>query len=276
LSSGSHSVTLIAATAALLLASEAEGRELKVCADPNNLPFSNDRSEGFENKIAEIIAKDLNATLTYTWWAQRRGFVRNTLNAGLCDLVAGITLGTDLVRTSHPYYRSAYVFVTRADGPEISSLDDPILRNLKVGIQLVGNNGSNPPPAEALARRGIIDNVRGFTVYGDYQEPNPPADIMVAVAQRNIDVALVWGPLAGYFASREGVALRVSSVEPLIDGPLLPMAFDIAMGVRKTDLGLRDDVNEILSRRKPEIDRILAEYGVPRIDDVKQTAGAPP
>jgi mxaJ protein len=249
-----------------------EARELRVCADPNNLPFSNDRGEGFENKIAELVAHDLGARLSYTWWAQRRGFIRSTLNAGLCDLVTGTTNGMEMLRTTRPYYRSGFAFVTRADGPQVASLDDPILHRLKIGIQLVGEDGINPPPAEALARRGLVDNVRGYLVYGDYRDANPAADIMKAVADGDIDVAIVWGPFAGYFASREGVELDVKLVTPEIDGPRLYMTFDINMGVRKDDRQLLDEVNAALASHKPEIDALLASYGVPRVD-VPENAG---
>ena len=259
----------------VLFGPAAHARELRVCADPNNLPFSNERGEGFENKIAELIADKLGATLSYTWWAQRRGFIRNTLNAGACDLVTGTTNGIEMLRTTLPYYRSGYAFVTRQDGPQVSSLDDPILHKLRVGIQLVGEDGANPPPSEALARRGIIDNVRGYSVYGDYRERNPGAAIMDAVAKGDIDVAIVWGPVAGYFANRESVPLKLTLVTPQNDGPRLPMVFDINMGVRKDDPTLRDEVNAALSQLRPKIDAVLASYGVPRADLPVEVQHAP-
>ena len=251
---------------ALVFATIADARELRVCADPNNLPFSNERGEGFENKIAELIANELGVTLSYTWWAQRRGFIRNTLNTGSCDLVTGTTNGSEMLRTTLPYYRSGYAFVTRQDGPKVSSLNDPILHNLRIGIQLVGEDGANPPPSEALARRGIVDNVRGYLVYGDYRERNPAAAIMDAVAKGEIDVAIVWGPVAGYFAARESVPLKVALVTPQNDGPRVPMVFDINMGVRRDDPTLRDEINAALSKLRPKIDAVLANYGVPRAD----------
>jgi mxaJ protein len=251
---------------ALVFATIADARELRVCADPNNLPFSNERGEGFENKIAELIADELGVTLSYTWWAQRRGFIRNTLNTGSCDLVTGTTNGIEMLRTTLPYYRSGYTFVTRQDGPKVSSLDDPILHNLRIGIQLVGEDGANPPPSEALARRGIVDNVRGYLVYGDYREQNPAAAIMDAVAKGEIDVAIVWGPVAGYFAGRESVPLKVALVTPQNDDPRVPMVFDINMGVRRDDPTLRDEINAALSKLRPKIDAVLANYGVPRAD----------
>jgi mxaJ protein len=256
----------IAVTILLALPGHADARVLRVCADPNNLPFSNERGEGFENKIAEVIADELDATLSYKWWAQRRGFLRKTLNAGQCDLVTGTTNGMEMLHPTRPYYRSGFVFVTRDDGPKISTLDDPALHELTIGIQLVGEDGSNPPPSEALARRGIIDNVKGYMVYGDYSDDAPASNIMKAVAAGDIDVAIVWGPLAGYFATRESVPLHIEFVKPEIDGPRLPMAFDANMGVRRTDRRLLEEVNMAPVSRKPEIDAILADYGVPRLD----------
>src|SRR5215210_3523155 len=254
----------------LLSAGSALARELRICADPNNLPFSNDRLEGFENKIVAIVAQELQAEPAYTWWAQRRGFIRNTLKADLCDLVPGITSNMEMLRTTAPLYRSTYVFVTRADGPRIESLNDSVLRDLKVGVQMIGNDASNTPPAHALARRGITDNVRGFSVYGDYRDPNPPARIVEAVARGEIDVAIVWGPLAGYFAPKQTIALRLTPVKPQIDGPKLPMVFDISMGIRKEDTALRTELEAAIERRRTDIDAVLAEYGVPRLDPVAE------
>ena len=260
----------------LLAAGNVEARELRVCADPNNLPFSNEAGEGLENKIVALIAGELGAELRYTWWAQRRGFLRNTLKAEACDLVPGLPANLEGVRTTAPYYRSTYVFVTRADGPEITSYNDPVLREAKIGVHLIGDDGSNTPPAHALARRGVIDNVRGYMVYGDYGEPNPPARILASLAQGEIDVAVVWGPLGGYFATRQAVPLKVTPVRPSFDGPQLPMVFDISMAVRKEDDALRQEVDAALSRRRTDVDAILAAYGVPRIDaGVKHAGGAP-
>ncbi|HEY6920732.1 MAG TPA: substrate-binding domain-containing protein [Methyloceanibacter sp.] len=269
---------MLVALVGVLSSTFVDASELRVCADPNNLPFSNERGEGFENKIAELIAQELDAKISYTWWAERRGFIRNTLNAGACDLVPGTTNGIQTLRTTRPYYRSGFAFVTRADGPQISSLDDPALRQMKIGIQLVGEDGSNPPPAEALARRGLIDNVRGYSVYGDYRDDTPASAIVDAVAKGNIDVAIVWGPVAGYFASREPVPLRVTLVTPQNDGPRLPMVFDIDMGVRRDDPELRDEINGALAKLQPRIDAVLASYNVPRADlpvDVQAERGVP-
>ncbi len=248
-------------------ATAAQATDLRVCADPNNLPFSNDKGEGFENKIVTLVARDMNARVVYTWWAQRRGYVRNTLKAGLCDLWPGVASAVDMLATSRPYYRSSYVFVTRADRHlKITSYDDPQLRKLKIGVQMVGNDAMNTPPAHALARRGIIDNIRGYMLYGDYQKPNPPAAIMDAVTNGDVDVAVVWGPLAGYFATKEHYALTLAPVEPAVDGAQWPMQFDISMGMRRHEPDFKEKIDDILTRDRGEIDAILAQYSVPRTD----------
>lgn len=251
-------------------------RDLRVCADPNNLPFSNEAGEGLENKIVSLIAEELGAEVRYTWWAQRRGFLRNTLKAGICDLVPSLPANFEGVRTTAPYYRSSYVFVTRADGPTITSFNDPVLRQLKIGVHLIGDDGSNTPPAHALSRRGMVENVRGYMIYGDYSEPNPPARIIEALAKGEIDVAIVWGPLGGYFAQREGIALRVTPVRPIFDGPKLPMVFDISMAVRKEDETLRQEVDAALARRRADVDAILRDYRLPRLDNGEMQAGRTP
>ncbi|MER8440814.1 substrate-binding domain-containing protein [Mesorhizobium sp. M1312] len=265
-----HSIATVGALAFSLVAALANARELRVCADPNNMPFSNAGGEGFENKIAGIVARELGATLSYTWWAQRRGFIRNTLKAGLCDLVPGTPANLEMLRTTAPYYRSSYVFVTRKEAPEVRSFNDPRLRNLRIGVQLIGDDGANSPPVQALGRRGIVGHLIGFPVYGDYSAPNPPARIIEAVASGDIDMAVVWGPLAGYFAAKQKVALRITQVEPRIDGPRSPMIYDISMGVRHEDNVLRGEVDAALAKHRAEINAILAQYGMPRLD----TAGA--
>jgi mxaJ protein len=245
-------------------------RSLRVCADPNNLPFSNERGEGFENRIAELLASDMRAELRYTWWAQRRGFVRHTLRAGECDVVLGVPSSFELAQTTAPYYRSTYVFVSRQDRHlNVRSFDDPHLRQLKIGVQLIGDDAANSPPVHALSARHIVGNVRGYTVYGDYSQESPPARIVEAVACGEVDVAVVWGPLAGYYARRQKVALEVVPVSPQVDPPFLPFVFDISMGVRRGDDALREELEEFLERRRDDIERILDEYGVPRVGRVE-------
>lgn len=241
-----------------------QARTLVVCADPNNLPFSNRARQGFENRIAELVAHDLSASIDYVWWAQRRGYARNTVNADKCDIWAGVATGVEMLATTAPYYRSTYVFVTRAERSLGGlTLDDERLRHLSVGVQMIGNDAMNTPPAHALSRRGITQNVRGFMVYGDYRKPNPPSAIVAAVANGDTDVALVWGPLAGYFAKRSATKLRLEPVTPALDGGHWPMTFEIGMGVRKDAPALGREIDAILIREHIAIQAILREYGVP-------------
>jgi len=171
-----------------------------------------------------------------------------------------------MVATSRPYYRSTYVFVTKQrDTLAGLTLDDPRLKHLKIGVQMVGNDQSNTPPAHALARRGIIANVRGYMLYGDYRRPNPPSEIMQAVQRGDVDVALVWGPLAGYFAARSPVPLRLEPVTPWLADMQWPMQFDISVGVQKDNQKLLKQIDQVISRRSGEIRKLLASYDVPTV-----------
>jgi len=241
--------------------------ELVVCADPNNMPFSSRDGSGFENKLAELVARNMGGVrLRYVWWAQRRGFVRSTLTEQKCELWPGVATGLERVLTTQPYYRSTYVFVSRT-GSRLDglTLDDPRLKNVQIGVQMIGNDAMNTPPAHALARRGVIQNVRGYSVYGNYALPNPPARIIDAVARGEIDVGLVWGPLAGYFASRSTIRLRVQPVIPALDEGVLPMTYSISMGVSRAEPQLRAQVDEILRLRAADVRKILDAYHVPRL-----------
>ncbi len=251
---------------------EQPARVLHVAADPNNMPFSNQKLEGFENKIAELLAADLGAKVEYEWRAQRRGFFRETLKHGDADVVVGVPAHFDMALTTAPYYRSSYVFVSRKDrNLNLRSFDDPRLHELKIGVQLVGNDGRDTPPAHALAARGIVNNVRGFTLYGDYTQLNPPARIIDAVANGDIDVAIAWGPLAGYFAKLSKTPMEVVPVTPENDGPLR-FAFDVSLGVRKSDPALKEQIDRVLSERREEIGRLLDQYNVPRVSKPQITA----
>jgi mxaJ protein len=258
--------SLAAALLPLLLSGCEHRRELRVCADPNNLPFSNAAGQGFENRLVALVAADLNADVRYTWWAQRRGNVRETLKAGRCDVIPGVGSDVDMLATTRPYYRSTYVAVTRADrNLAIRSFDDPRLRTLRIGVQLIGDDFSNTPPAHALARRGIVANVRGYMVYGDYSRPAPQADIVRAVASGEVDIAFVWGPVAGYFVPREQVPLRLTRVAPVDHSSDQPMAFAVSMGLRRREPALKSELEGALERHRPEIGRLLAGYGVPTV-----------
>lgn len=238
---------------------------LRVCADPNNMPFSNRAREGFENKIAQLVAHDLGRPLAYFWFPQRRGFVRNTISAGRCDLIVGVPAGFERVATTRPYYRSSYVFVTRRDRQlDVHSFDDERLRDMRIAIQVTGDDYANPPAAQALAVRHLVRNVRGFTVYGDYSRRDPQRDVIDAVADRSVDIAVVWGPLAGYFARLESAPMKLVPVEPSPDRDT-PFRFAIAMGVRRDDRALHDAVDRVIAHRQLEIRRILSSFGVPLV-----------
>lgn len=238
---------------------------LRVCADPNNLPFSNSRGEGFENRIAALLAADLRTRIEYVWWPQRRGFLRHTLDAGRCDVVIGMPARMEAVLTTKPYYRSTYVFVSPRGRYRGLTLEDPRLGALRIGVQVIGGDFASSPPAQALAARGITQNIIGYSVLSDYSQANPPARIVKAVLHGDIDTALVWGPLAGYFAGRAGSALEITPVPPAVQGPF-PFAFDIAMAVRRGDTERRRLLDDFLTRHTRAIDVLLAEFGVPRLD----------
>ena len=241
---------------------------LRVCADPNNLPFSNEQQEGFENRIASLIAKDLGVPVRYAWWPERRGFIRNTLKAGVCDVVMQVPASYDLTAHTAPYYRSTYVFVTRADrGLRIHSFDDPALRHLRIGIHMMGDDYANSPAAVALARRGLGARIVPFMIYGDYSQPDPPARLIRAVAEDSVDVAVAWGPLAGYFAKRSPTPLTLTPVTPVAgDGlPARAFVYSMAVGVRRGDTARRAMLDTELVRRRDDIRRILEDYGVPLV-----------
>jgi mxaJ protein len=236
---------------------------LRVCGDPNNLPFSNEKLEGLENKIADAVAKDLGWEVEYVWWPHQRGLVRRVLNTERCDVLVGIPKGYDLVRWTKPYYRTGYVIAylkDRVGGADIRSLDDARLKTLKVGVQV------NTPPHIALGRRGIVgDNVVAYQLMFDsnaHPEDYPGKQVEDLIAGR-IDVALVWGPIAGYFQKKKGASsLALVPIEEPND-PSQPYSFEISMGVRKADTELKARLEEVLDRKRDEIRAILDDFGVP-------------
>jgi mxaJ protein len=242
--------------------------QFRVCADPENMPHSNQKQEGFENKIADLIAKDFGASSPrYTWWGQRRGFIRNTMNAtleeGRCDVVIGVPEGYDLVRTTKPYYRSTYVFVYPKDkGPQVKSLDDPILKKIKIGVHLLGDDYTNPPPVHELSKRGVVGNLVGFSTF--YSADNPPSALIDAVASGKVDIAIVWGPAAGYFVKEQRVPLAMVPV-PSGKGDL-PFEFGMSMGVKPGNDALRIKLEKVIDSRRAEITKILNDYNVPLIE----------
>jgi mxaJ protein len=242
----------------------ASAATLRVCADPNNLPFSNSAQQGFENRLADMVGSDLGMKVSYFWFPQREAFFRKTLNAGQCDVVMGVPTQIDVASTTRPYYRSSFVFVSRGDRHlDIKSLDDPRLRQLKIGVHVAGDGDSNMPPVAALTSRGIVRNLVGYSIYGHLDERNPPADLIQAVVRRDVDLAIAWGPMAGYFAKLSGVPLDVVPVDVVSPDPQVPFTFAISMGVRHGDRKLQQQLDTEIQRRGPQIRRLLESYGVP-------------
>ena len=238
----------------------AELKALRVCADPVNLPFSNRDEQGFENRVAVLVAQDLGVPLAYTWWPQRRGFLRGTLNARQCDVVIGIPTGHPLVLTTSTYYSSPYVVVSRhQDSLQVASLDDPVLKGLRIGVY------QNSPVDFALGRRGMVDNVFGYNTFYDGRTAYPEKIIEDVISGR-LDVAIVWGPAAGYFVGQQPDTLTLAPVEvPQFggDGEGEAEVFAMSMGVRKTDESLHALLETVIETRGNEIRDILQQFGVP-------------
>lgn len=259
---------LVTAAAAGLMASTSRRppSELRVCADPYDMPFSNSQEEGFENKIAHVVAQDLNASVINYWWPSRRGFLRNSILAGLCDVMIQAPVGFDPVATTKPYYRSTYYLVFRPGrGHDVRSLDDTMLKHLRIGVNMIGYDYTNTPPAHALGVRGIV----GLVGFGNFlnEDPNAdhPQDIINAVAKDSIDVAIVWGPLAGYWVKRAGVPLTMVALPDSDAVSGMPFAFDMAMGVRHRDKELLATLDSVIVRRRADITKVLEDYSVPML-----------
>jgi quinoprotein dehydrogenase-associated probable ABC transporter substrate-binding protein len=261
---------LIASLAFVSLASAAG---LRVCADPDNLPYSNSRQQGFENELARLVGRELGHPIAYHWLPQREKYFK-ALAAGACDLVMEAPAKYPGIRTTRPYYRSIYVFVSRRDRKlSIRSFDDAQLKTLHIGVQVMGSDDATAPPAEALATRGMMRNVTWYRVYQNYLSANRPEVLIDAVEKGDVDVAIAWGPLAGYFARRARTPLEISPVSPRFERSV-PFVFDIAMGVSPGNTELAAQLNGILDRNAVEVRRILEGYGVPLLD-LDQSARLP-
>ncbi|NML13947.1 quinoprotein dehydrogenase-associated putative ABC transporter substrate-binding protein [Azohydromonas sp. G-1-1-14] len=233
---------------------------MRVCADPDNLPYSHQDGSGFENRLAQWLAEELRRPLQVTWVPLQRGFVRKTLREGRCDVLLGVPVGLERVATTRPYYRSGYVFLSQPlDGHPLCGFDDARLKKLRIGVQLPGD-GAATPPGQVLAQRGAVEHVRGFEPLGE--QPSAQRAVQ-ALAAGEIDAAVLWGPPAGYFARRAGVPLVLTPVRGAVPGALSPFAFDMALAVRPADTALRAELDTALARLQPRIDALLARYGVP-------------
>ena len=231
----------------------------RVCSDPANLPFSNDKGEGFENKIAELLAAKLNVPLKYTWYPNSIGFLRNTLRARRCDIVMGTVSGAELTQTTNPYYRSVYVMVTRkADNITADKIEDPALKNLKLGLT------AGAPPADIAAKNGLAGNIRPYDLFVDTRVQTPGKDMIEDLAKKQIDVALLWGPIAGFYAGQHGDELKIT---PLVNEPKSTrMEFYITMAVRPGESKWKNDINDLIRANKDAIDKILSDYHIPLLN----------
>jgi quinoprotein dehydrogenase-associated probable ABC transporter substrate-binding protein len=232
---------------------------LRVCADPNSLPFSNQQGEGIENRLAQIVARDLGADLEFVWWPQRGSLIKNTLAANRCDVLMSLPSGMPGALTTTPWYRSTYVFVQRRESaPLITSLSDDRLSRMRIGIHVVGDDYA--PPAVALGRRGLAAKLKGYSLFGSPDESNPPARLIEAVAKGDVDIAIAWGPLAGYFSRRSDLELTPVSPPAFLG---VPFTYAISAGVREGDTALRDSLNAVFKKECASVRSLLAEYAFP-------------
>jgi mxaJ protein len=238
-------------------------KPLRICADPDNMPFSNSAGRGFDNRIAALVAQDIGRTPVFVEARSRRGFLRERFNQGACDVLAGIPLGMRGVATTQPYYRSTYIFVTPArEHLQIGSFQDPHLNGRRIGLQILEENYS--PPSLPLIRNGHAAQLVGFASFGSGDR-----EIVRAVADGRVGVAVVWGPVAGYFAAMQHPPLMLTPVGPATDSSGVSFVYSIAFAVHKNDAPLLNALNASLARLEPRIQKILAAYHVPVVAEAK-------
>ena len=238
----------------------AERKVLKVCADPNNLPFSDEKKEGFENKIAELLGTAHGLKVEYTWFPQTIGFVRNTLRAYRCDLVIGTVAGDESMQTTNPYYFTTYVMLYRSDkGLSLKGLQDPQLARLRLGVV------SATPPSDLLVRHALMANAKPYPLSVDTRVESPTHQMVKDLMAGRIDVGLLWGPIAGYYRQHDKLPL---TLVPLADeAGAARMKYHIAMGVRPNEPEWRRRVNVMILEQQPQLTAILREYGVPLLNE---------
>jgi len=260
MSSACRSLSLLLAAAGLLPAAT-----LRVCADPDSLPFSNQRGEGIENRLAQLVARDLGLQLEFVWWPQRGHFIRNTLAANRCDVLMSLPSGMSGALTTMPWYSSTYVFIQRrGSAPPVTSLTDDRLSGMRIGIHMVGDGYA--PPAVVLGRRGLAERIKGYSLFGSPDEANPPARLIEAVSHGDIDIAIAWGPLAGYFSRHSDLEVTPVSPPSYLG---VPFTYSISAAVREGDTALRDSLNAVFRKECASVRSLLAEYAFP----IKQPPG---
>jgi quinoprotein dehydrogenase-associated probable ABC transporter substrate-binding protein len=243
---------------------------LRVCADPSNLPFSNDKGEGFENKISELLAARLNKTLAYTWYPQSTGFVRNTLGAHRCDVIPGFPQGDELVQSTNPYYRTAYALVVRPDSDlvDVDALSDRRIRDKRIGIV------AGTPPSTYLTVFGEMRKAKPYPLVVDTRVDSSARDMMHDLESNEIDAGVLWGPLAGFYAKQAHPPMRLTLLLKESGGP--PMTFRIAMGVRATDQNWKRQLNRLIADNQAEINQLLLSFGIPLLDEQGHVIAASP
>jgi len=234
---------------------------LRVCADPHNLPFSNEQGEGFENKLAAMLATKIGKRLAYAWYPQATGFVRNTLGAHRCDVIMGFPQGDDIVQNTNPYYRTAYALIFKSGGDldGISSLADARLKQKRIGVV------AGTPPATYLAANGLLTRVKPYALMVDTRIESSAQAMMMDLKTGEIDVGVLWGPMAGFFARQAGSPIEVIPLLKETGGPRL--VYRIAMGVRASDQNWKRELNRLIQENQAEISRLLLSYGVPLLDE---------
>jgi mxaJ protein len=259
--------SLLAVTALFAMGATPAQREFAVCVEPDNMPFANRAGEGFEPEIAALLAQHLDATLALIPVAQNgRGYVRSTLGRGRCDALIGVPAGAEGMTTSKPYYVTGWVFVSRTSrGFHVQSFDDPLLRRIRIGVPAVGE-GYDTPPLAALGKRGVAANLHLYPISGLGESKTTPAQMIDDLVSGKIDLAIMWGPGAGYFGAAAAESMDIRPT-PMTDGADIPLTVSIAIGVRRGNVELRDLINRILIEQKPQIDRILAAYHVPQVGE---------
>ncbi|MGB8841375.1 MAG: substrate-binding domain-containing protein [Aliidongia sp.] len=254
-------LAMLVAPRALAQTAEMVARtELRVCADPGNLPFSNKAGEGFENKIAQLVGQDLAVPVSYVWFPQVVGFVRNTLGAHQCDLVMGTVSGDSIMENTNPYYHSGYVIVSRPDaGIAARSIADPSLADKRIGLVAA------TPPTDLLLKHHLMANVTTYALAVDTRFDSPPRAMIQDIIDGKLDLGLLWGPIAGYFIKHDGLKLNMAFIESEEGSTRLD--FRIAMGVRANEPEWRRRINQAIEHHQAEITQILVDYGVPMLDE---------
>jgi quinoprotein dehydrogenase-associated probable ABC transporter substrate-binding protein len=241
---------------------------LRVCADPRNLPFSNEKGEGFENKLAEFFAEKLQKKLDYMYFPQATGFVRMTLGAHRCDVIMGFPQGDDLAQVTNPYYRTAYALVTKQGGglDDVTTLDDERLKGKHIGIV------AGTPPATYMAANGLMANAKPYQLMIDTRFDSSAEAMINDLTSGQIDAGILWGPMAGFYARKANPPLHVTPLVKEKAGPR--MSFRIGMGVRDADQNWKRQLNRLIQENQPAINKILLDFGVPLLDENDRLIGA--